>query len=185
MKPTEKKLYDFLKLHDGMTLFEEDIRNNLGISHGTFSAARKALVDAGTLFMERRGKAVFYRILPETAEVKETSILPQTSDETSTVKASLPVKTSPPKTSLPAKKPPKTSTPKTSDLPLADGEIEPVTGYYADFDDWFLALTRAYGDVDAEELNGGKYLVTIFEPFATMKYETYFDDEGSFVVNLA
>ena len=29
MKPTEKKLYDFLKLHDGMTLFEEDIRNNL------------------------------------------------------------------------------------------------------------------------------------------------------------
>ena len=111
--------------------------------------------------------------------------MPQTSDKTSAVKTSLSAKTSTPKTSLPAKKPPKTSVPKTSDLPLVDGEIEPVTGFYADFDDWFMALTRAYGDVDMEELKGGKYLVTVFDPFTAMKFVATIDEEENFCVSLA
>ena len=167
MKPTEKKLYDFLKKHDGMTLFEEDIRKNISVSHGAFSEARKALVNAGIISAERKGKAVLYHILPKTSDEAKTSLLAQTSMETSG------------KTSLP-----KTSG-KTSNPPENDGTIEPVTGNFADFDDWFLALIRAYGDVDVEEKGGGKYIVTLFEPFMAMKYQSNIDEEDNFCVELA
>ena len=114
---------------------------------------------------------MLYHILPEMSGEVKTSFSPQTSKEMSG-KTSL--KTSSNKTSG-----------KTSNLPENDGTIEPVTGNFADFDDWFLALIRAYGDVDVEEKGGGKYIVTLFEPFMAMKYQSNIDEEDNFCVELA
>ena len=53
-------LYAELQRRGGGAIDEYMVRTRLGISHGTFSAARRELLDAGVLQMEKEGRHPVY-----------------------------------------------------------------------------------------------------------------------------
>lgn len=62
----EGNLLNFLRVRQHTQLTERDITDALHISHGTFSAVRKRLIDAGRLSCSRVGRKLLFRVIDAT-----------------------------------------------------------------------------------------------------------------------
>lgn len=133
-------VYEDIAALGGGKVAERAILARTGLSHGSFSAARKELVEAGELSLVKDGRQTVY-VLGKKAGAPPA--LPFAS----------------------AAEPPAVPDPATE---AADGvmlaaveEMPRVTGDFADFDDWEEALTEQLGScLDISEgLTGGEYTV--------------------------
>ena len=145
------------------------IRDKTGLSHGTICAARKELVEKGLLRLGKEMRKMTYQLVDLTgqlpkgdkaAPITSLTALPQQVAPPPPAKAVLaPVagKVKPP--SQPKKKP----APKPANVQEA---IMPrVTGDFADFDDWLMALNNEFGgcvDVSQSLVSADEY--TVFSP---------------------
>lgn len=62
----EENLLNFLRVRQHTQLTERDITDALHISHGTFSAVRRRLIDAGQLSCSRVGRKLLFRVIDAT-----------------------------------------------------------------------------------------------------------------------
>ncbi len=169
LTPKAEKLLAYIQKAGGGVLDEWYIRDKTGLSHGTICAARKELVEKGLLRLGKEMRKMTYQLVDLTgqlpkgdkaAPITSLTALPQQVAPPPPAKAVLaPVagKVKPP--SQPKKKP----APKPANVQEA---IMPrVTGDFADFDDWLMALNNEFGgcvDVSQSLVSGDEY--TVFSP---------------------
>ena len=169
LTPKAEKLLAYIQKAGGGVLDEWYIRDKTGLSHGTICAARKELVEKGLLRLGKEMRKLTYQLVDLTgqlpkgdkaAPITSLTALPQQVAPPPPAKAVLaPVagKVKPP--SQPKKKP----APKPANVQEA---IMPrVTGDFADFDDWLMALNNEFGgcvDVSQSLVSGDEY--TVFSP---------------------
>ena len=164
LTPKAEKLLAYIQKAGGGVLDEWYIRDKTGLSHGTICAARKELVEKGLLRLGKEMRKMTYQLVDLTGQLpKGNKAAPITS------LTALPQQVAPPP---PAKavlapvagkaKPP--SQPKKK--PAVQEAIMPrVTGDFADFDDWLMALNNEFGgcvDVSQSLVSGDEY--TVFSP---------------------
>lgn len=138
----EEKLLDFLRVRQHTQLTERDITDALHISHGTFSAVRKRLIDAGRLSCSRVGRKLLFRVIDAT-------------DGQPAVPAQVP--TAPPS----AKAAP----------PDGVQEPPPrVCGWFPSVDDWVSILMQRLGDVAADQIDDEEYSVVLMTDFTEQRY---------------
>ena len=169
LTPKAEKLLAYIQKAGGGVLDEWYIRDKTGLSHGTICAARKELVEKGLLRLGKEMRKLTYQLVDLTgqlpkgdkaAPITSLTALPQQVAPPPPAKAVLaPVagKVKPP--SQPKKKP----APKPANVQEA---IMPrVTGDFADFDDWLMALNNEFGgcvDVSQSLVSADEY--TVFSP---------------------
>ncbi len=169
LTPKAEKLLAYIQKAGGGVLDEWYIRDKTGLSHGTICAARKELVEKGLLRLGKEMRKMTYQLVDLTgqlpkgnkaAPITSLTALPQQVAPPPPAKAVLaPVagKVKPP--AQPKKKP----APKPANVQEA---IMPrVTGDFADFDDWLMALNNEFGgcvDVSQSLVSGDEY--TVFSP---------------------
>ena len=169
LTPKAEKLLAYIQKAGGGVLDEWYIRDKTGLSHGTICAARKELVEKGLLRLGKEMRKMTYQLVDLTgqlpkgnkaAPITSLTALPQQVAPPPPAKAVLaPVagKVKPP--SQPKKKP----APKPANVQEA---IMPrVTGDFADFDDWLMALNNEFGgcvDVSQSLVSADEY--TVFSP---------------------
>ncbi|SEA18130.1 MarR family transcriptional regulator [Selenomonas ruminantium] len=166
LTPKAEKLLAYIQKAGGGVLDEWYIRDKTGLSHGTICAARKELVEKGLLRLGKEMRKMTYQLVDLTgqlpkgdkaAPITSLTALPQQVAPPPPAKAVLaPVVKSP---AQPKKKP----APKPANVQEA---IMPrVTGDFADFDDWLMALNNEFGgcvDVSQSLVSGDEY--TVFSP---------------------
>ena len=169
LTPKAEKLLTYIQKAGGGVLDEWYIRDKTGLSHGSICAARKELVEKGLLRLGKEMRKMTYQLVDLTgqlpkgdkaAPITSLTALPQQVAPPPPAKAVLaPVagKVKPP--SQPKKKP----APKPANVQEA---IMPrVTGDFADFDDWLMALNNEFGgcvDVSQSLVSADEY--TVFSP---------------------
>ena len=166
LTPKAEKLLAYIQKAGGGVLDEWYIRDKTGLSHGTICAARKELVEKGLLRLGKEMRKMTYQLVNLTgqlpkgnkaAPITSLTALPQQVAPPPPAKAVLaPVVKSP---AQPKKKP----APKPANVQEA---IMPrVTGDFADFDDWLMALNNEFGgcvDVSQSLVSADEY--TVFSP---------------------
>ena len=166
LTPKAEKLLAYIQKAGGGVLDEWYIRDKTGLSHGTICAARKELVEKGLLRLGKEMRKMTYQLVDLTgqlpkgdkaAPITSLTALPQQVAPPPPAKAVLaPVVKSP---AQPKRKP----APKPANVQEA---IMPrVTGDFADFDDWLMALNNEFGgcvDVSQSLVSGDEY--TVFSP---------------------
>ena len=166
LTPKAEKLLAYIQKAGGGVLDEWYIRDKTGLSHGTICAARKELVEKGLLRLGKEMRKMTYQLVDLTgqlpkgnkaAPITSLTAVPQQVAPPPPAKAVLaPVVKSP---ARPKKKP----APKPANVQEA---IMPrVTGDFADFDDWLMALNNEFGgcvDVSQSLVSGDEY--TVFSP---------------------
>ena len=151
----DDKILDFLRPRQGMPLAEIDITGPLKISHGTFSAVRKRLLDAGALSCSRVGRKLMFRVLAAPkADVPDGGPPPSAVPPT------------------PSAVPSSSAAPDIdSGQPLEEAAPSPhIIGWYPSVDDWLGVLMQRLGDVAADQVDDETYTVTIM---ATMEEQLY------------
>ena len=126
-----------LQLNGGGALPEFDILKRTGLSHGSFSAARKELVEKGLLALSKAGRQTVYQL---TARAEDKPLLS-------------PAAPSAPATSTGAAVPSDGATPAgdsfadTDGAPSAPagGSMPHVTGQFCSLDEWEEQLTASIG----------------------------------------
>lgn len=166
LTPKAEKLLAYIQKAGGGVLDEWYIRDKTGLSHGTICAARRELVEKGLLRLGKEMRKMTYQLVDLTgqlpkgdkaAPITSLTALPQQVAPPPPAKAVLaPVVKSP---AQPKKKP----APKPANVQEA---IMPrVTGNFADFDDWLMALNNEFGgcvDVSQSLVSADEY--TVFSP---------------------
>ena len=166
LTPKAEKLLAYIQKAGGGVLDEWYIRDKTGLSHGTICAARKELVEKGLLRLGKEMRKMTYQLVDLTGQLpKGDKAAPITS------LTALPQQVAPPP---PAKavlapgvkspaQPKKKPAPKPANVQEA---IMPrVTGDFADFDDWLMALNNEFGgcvDVSQSLVSADEY--TVFSP---------------------
>ena len=152
----EEKLLDFLRVRQHTQLTERDITDALHISHGTFSAVRKRLIDAGRLSCSRVGRKLLFRVIDAT-------------DGQPAVPAQVP--TAPP--SAEAAPASAAIAPPSAETAPPDGVQEPpprVCGWFPSVDDWVSILMQRLGDVAADQIDDEEYSVVLMTDFTEQRY---------------
>ncbi|MFC2338008.1 MAG: hypothetical protein ACFNUI_08400 [Negativicutes bacterium] len=152
----EEKLLDFLRVRQHTQLTERDITDALHISHGTFSAVRKRLIDAGALKCARVGRKLLFRVIDAT-------------DGQPAVPAQVP--TAPP--SAEAAPASAAIAPPSAEAAPPDGVQEPpprVCGWFPSVDDWVSILMQRLGDVAADQIDDEEYSVVLMTDFTEQRY---------------
>lgn len=141
----DEKLLDFLRSRQGMALSELDITAPMRISHGTFSAVRRRLIDEGRLSCSRVGRKLLFRVLDPTSGGAD---------------APPSVETAPPDSAAaPSAKPPDATEP-----------APRITGWFPSVDDWTEVLIHRLGDVGVDQVDDDAYTVTIMATFEEQAY---------------
>ena len=169
LTPKAEKLLAYIQKAGGGVLDEWYIRDKTGLSHGSICAARKELVEKGLLRLGKEMRKMTYHLVDLTGQLpKGDKAAPITS------LTALPQQVAPPP---PAKavlapvagkvKPP--SQPKNKPAPkpanVQEAIMPRVTGDFADFDDWLMALNNEFGgcvDVSQSLVSADEY--TVFSP---------------------
>lgn len=167
LTPKAEKLLAYIKKAGGGVLDEWYIRDKTGLSHGTICAARKELVEKGLLRLGKEMRKMTYQLVDLTGQLpKGNKAAPITS------LTAVPQQVAPPP---PAKavlapvtakaKSAKKSAPKSKPANVQEAIMPRVTGDFADFDDWLMALNSEFGgcvDVSQSLVSGDEY--TVFSP---------------------
>lgn len=145
----EEKLLDFLRVRQHTQLTERDITDALHISHGTFSAVRKRLIDAGRLSCSRVGRKLLFRVIDATdgqpAVPASAAIAPSSAE----------------------------AAPASAAIAPPDGVQEPpprVCGWFPSVDDWVSILMQRLGDVAADQIDDEEYSVVRMTDFTEQRY---------------
>lgn len=142
----EEKLLDFLRVRQHTQLTERDITDAMHISHGTFSAVRKRLIDAGRLSCSRVGRKLLFRVIDATDGQPAVPPAPPSA----------------------ACAPPSPET-----APPDGGVQEPpprVCGWFPSVDDWVSILMQRLGDVAADQIDDEEYSVVLMTDFTEQRY---------------
>lgn len=166
----DEKLLDFLRSRQGMALSELDITAPLRISHGTFSAVRRRLIDEGRLSCSRVGRRLLFRVI-EAADGQ-----PPVPVQTPIVPPQTPAV--PPAPASPVAAPPSAAiAPPSAEAAPPDGTAadtaEPaprITGWFPSVDDWTEILIQRLGDVGVDQIDDETYTVTIMATFEEQPY---------------
>ena len=141
----EEKLLDFLRVRQHTQLTERDITDAMHISHGTFSAVRKRLIDAGRLSCSRVGRKLLFRVIDATDG--QPAVPP-----------------APPSAAI---------APPSAETAPPDGVQEPpprVCGWFPSVDDWVSILMQRLGDVAADQIDDEEYSVVLMTDFTEQRY---------------
>ena len=143
-----------LQLNGGGALPEFDILKRTGLSHGSFSAARKELVAKGLLALSKSGRQTVYKLTARAEDKPLPSPSPALSTGAAVPQAPAPsAKPSDKDSSAPADGAP--STP-------AGGSMPHVTGEFSSLDEWEEQLTASIGgclDISPSLTDEEEYLV--------------------------
>ena len=167
LTPKAEKLLAYIQKAGGGVLDEWYIRDKTGLSHGTICAARKELVEKGLLRLGKEMRKMTYQLVDLTGQLpKGNKAAPITS------LTAVPQQVAPPP---PAKavlapvtakaKSAKKSAPKSKPANVQEAIMPRVTGDFADFDDWLMALNNEFGgcvDVSQSLVSADEY--TVFSP---------------------
>lgn len=159
----DENLLNFLRARQHTQLTERDITDALHISHGTFSAVRKRLIDAGRLSCSRVGRKLLFRVIDAT-------------DGQPAVPAQVP--TAPPSAAIAppsAEAAPASAAiaPPSAEAAPPDGVQEPpprVCGWFPSVDDWVSILMQRLGDVAADQIDDEEYSVVLMTDFTEQRY---------------
>ena len=149
----DENLLNFLRVRQHTQLTERDVTDALHISHGTFSAVRKRLIDAGRLSCSRVGRKLLFRVIDAT-------------DGQPAVPPAPPSAACAPPSAACAPPSPETAPP--------DGGVqEPpprVCGWFPSVDDWVSILMQRLGDVAADQIDDEEYSVVLMTDFTEQRY---------------
>ena len=186
LTPKAEKLLAYIQKAGGGVLDEWFIRDKTGLSHGTICAARRELVEKGLLRLGKKMRKMTYQLVDLTGQLPkgkaDTPIVSLTALPKSEAAQAAPVRIDPSSEAIsaqvapppPAKavlapvvkspaQPKKKPAPKPANVQEA---IMPrVTGDFADFDDWLMALNNEFGgcvDVSQSLVSADEY--TVFSP---------------------
>ena len=160
-----KKVYEVIKAAGGGVIDEYKILNRADLSHGSFSAARKELIDAGLLSLDKDGRKTVYIVNADTSK--------------SDVKPADKPPAPPPRSSA---RPPVRRQPKAL-ASVSVNKMPRVTGEFTDIDEWEDALiSRIGGCVDISQIDDTHYEVTAYDLDETARY-TVIDDGESITVS--
>ena len=155
----EEKLLDFLRVRQHTQLTERDITDALHISHGTFSAVRKRLIDAGRLSCSRVGRKLLFRVIDATDGQPAVPPAPPSAA------------IAPPSAAI---APPSAAcAPPSPETAPPDGVQEPpprVCGWFPSVDDWVSILMQRLGDVAADQIDDEEYSVVLMTDFTEQRY---------------
>ena len=168
-----KLLYDYIA-ENGQTIDEWKLRDATGLSHGTFCAARKELVEAGLLTLGKDGRKTTYELTP-----------PSDMSKTDQSNTDIPSEHAPADTPTPSPLPlPPPPAAKATMVKPARQEAQPaaqaaemprVAGSFNSFDDWLATLTMELGGC----VNVSESLVT---PNEYIVYADGYDQEDRYIV---
>lgn len=138
----DENLLNFLRARQHIQLTERDITDALHISHGTFSAVRKRLIDVGRLSCSRVGRKLLFRVIDAT-------------DGQPAVPAQVP-----------------TAPPSAEAAPPDGVQEPPprVCGWFPSVDDWVSILMQRLGDVAADQIDDEEYSVVLMTDFTEQRY---------------
>ena len=117
-------LLDRIAALGGGALSEPDLREPIGQSHGTFSAARRELEERGFIRIERSGKITMYHL----ENAGGTASRPK--EDTPAAAESVP------------------ADPEDVPMVYAQPDVERIEGEFPDVDAWIDALSDVHGSVD-------------------------------------
>ena len=172
-----QRLYDCIKEKGGGVLEEWRMLDKTGMSHGSFVAARKELVAAGLLLLGKNVRKTTYQLVDLTGQLPkgkaDTPIVSLTAAvriDPSSEAVSAQVAPPPPAKAVLAPvtakaKSAKKSAPKSKPANVQEAIMPRVTGDFADFDDWLMALNNEFGgcvDVSQSLVSADEY--TVFSP---------------------
>ena len=169
-----KKIFEVIKAAGGGIIDEYIILRRSDLSHGSFSAARKELTEAGLLTIGKEGRKTVYII----------NSAPLDADNKTDVKTDVKSSASVPPAKLPQKP---VSVPRPLRRPtgkaFADvsvSRMKRITGTFADIDDWEDALiSRLGGCVDVNDCGDGEhYEVYSHDLDETARYTVSEGDDG-------
>ena len=169
-----KKVYEVIKAAGGGVIDEYKILNRADMSHGSFSAARKELIDAGMLSLDKDGRKTVYIVNADTSNDTSKSDV-KSADTPPADKPPAP----PPRSSA---RPPVRRQPKAL-ASVSVNKMPRVTGEFTDIDEWEDALiSRIGGCVDISQIDDTHYEVTAYDLDETARY-TVIDDGESITVS--
>ncbi len=131
-----KILYDYIA-ENGSLLDEWKLRDTTGLSHGSFCAARKELVEAGLLILGKDGRKTTYDLTSQT----DTPKADRSNIDLSGDPVSLPAPPPPPAPKAAIVKPVRQEPRPTAQ----ESEMPRVAGTFDSFDDWMATLTMELG----------------------------------------
>ncbi len=156
LTPKAEKLLAYIKKTEGV-LDEWFIRDKTGLSHGSICTARRELVEKGLLQLGKEIRKMTYQLVDWTGQLPkgkaDTPIVSLTAQA-----PAVQLDSPPPAKAVLAKK----SVPKAKPVSVQEAIILRVTGDFADFDDWLMAINPAFGgcvDVSQSLMNAGEYSV--------------------------
>ena len=141
----DENLLNFLRVRQHTQLTERDVTDALHISHGTFSAVRKRLIDAGRLSCSRVGRKLLFRVIDATDG----------------------------QPAVPPASPSAACAPPSPETAPPDGVQEPpprVCGWFPSVDDWVSILMQRLGDVAADQIDDEEYSVVLMTDFTEQRY---------------
>ena len=141
----DENLLNFLRARQHTQLTERDITDAMHISHGTFSAVRKRLIDAGRLSCSRVGRKLLFRVIDATDG----------------------------QPAVPPAPPSAACAPPSPETAPPDGVQEPpprVCGWFPSVDDWVSILMQRLGDVAADQIDDEEYSVVLMTDFTEQRY---------------
>ena len=176
LTPKAEKLLAYIQKVGGGVLDEWYIRDKTGLSHGTICAARKELVEKGLLRLGKEMRKMTYQLVDLTGQLPkgkaDTPIVSLTAAvriDPSSEAVSAQVAPPPPAKAVLAPVVKSPAQPKKKPAPkpanVQEAIMPRVTGDFADFDDWLMALNNEFGgcvDVSQSLVSADEY--TVFSP---------------------
>ena len=176
LTPKAEKLLAYIQKAGGGVLDEWYIRDKTGLSHGTICAARKELVEKGLLRLGKEMRKMTYQLVDLTGQLPkgkaDTPIVSLTAAvriDPSSDAVSAQVAPPPPAKAVLAPVVKSPAQPKKKPAPkpanVQEAIMPRVTGDFADFDDWLMALNNEFGgcvDVSQSLVSADEY--TVFSP---------------------
>ena len=176
LTPKAEKLLAYIQKAGGGVLDEWYIRDKTGLSHGTICAARKELVEKGLLRLGKEMRKMTYQLVDLTGQLPkgkaDTPIVSLTAAvriDPSSEAVSAQVAPPPPAKAVLAPVVKSPAQPKKKPAPkpanVQEAIMPRVTGDFADFDDWLMALNNEFGscvDVSQSLVSADEY--TVFSP---------------------
>ena len=139
-----KILYDYIA-ENGSLLDEWKLRDTTGLSHGSFCAARKELVEAGLLVLGKDGRKTTYELTYQSdmskADQSNMDIDGEPAPADTPAPAHIPAPPPPPAPQVGIVKPVRQEVPPTAQTV----EMPRVAGSFDSFDDWMATLTMELG----------------------------------------
>jgi len=166
----DDKILDFLRPRQGMPLAEIDITGPLKISHGTFSAVRKRLLDAGALNCSRVGRKLLFRVIDATDGQPAVPAQVPTAPPSAAIAPPSAEAAPPSAEAAPASA---AIAPPSAEAAPPDGVQEPpprVCGWFPSVDDWVSILMQRLGDVAANQIDDEEYSVVLMTDFTEQRY---------------